>query len=62
MWFLLCPISVSVISSGLKRAHDEDLIQFAGFTLPCLLSVLTVQTVNNLHKEYVLCYRYTTPD
>lgn len=35
--FSLCPISVSVRFCGLQQAHDEDLMQFAGLTLPCLL-------------------------
>lgn len=54
MWFSLCPISVSVLVSGLERAHDEDLMQFAGFTLPCLLNMLKVQTVTDLHAVHVL--------
>lgn len=42
-WFSLCPISVSLILSGLERVHDEDLMHFAAFTLLCLLNMLTVQ-------------------
>lgn len=55
MWFSLWPIIVSVILSWLEQAHDEDLMQAAGFTLPCLLSVLMVETVEDIHRQYVLC-------
>lgn len=58
MWFSLCPISVSV----LVRAHDEDLMQFAGFTLLCLLNMSMVKTVNNMHWQYVLGQRYSMAD
>lgn len=49
-WFSLCPISVSVVLSGLERAHDEDLMQFAAFALLRLLNQPFAQAISALFK------------